>query len=317
MTALRLSHSSADLDAAATLIRAGKLVAFPTETVYGLGADALQAQAVADVFSAKKRPELNPLIIHVPDIAVARNLVAWNDHAEALACLFWPGPLTLVLPIGKDCGVASLATAGLDTLAVRIPAHPVALDLLDRVNRPLAAPSANPSGGISPTRAEHVRVGLGDRISAIIDGGHCSVGVESTVVGLVGEPVLLRAGGVDARDVEKALGRDLGKNRNSGRVSAPGMLPSHYAPRATVRINATEARPDEIMLGFGAVGGILNLSETGNLREAAANLFDCLHRLDARGCPIAVAPVPDLGLGHAINDRLRRAAAPREHTPPT
>ena len=308
----RLAADPAGLAQAADLLRGGGLVAFPTETVYGLGADARQADAVADIYAAKGRPSFNPLIVHVADLAAARALVRFTPQAERLAMAFWPGALTLVLPLRPEAGIASLVTAGLDTLAVRVPEHPVAQALLRAFGGPVAAPSANPSGRISPTTANHVLSGLTGRIDAVVDGGACGVGVESTILDLTGPPVLLRAGGLPAEALADALGCDLGRPA-AGAITAPGMMASHYAPHGAVRLNATSARSGEVLLGFGPVAGHLSLSRDGDLREAAANLFDCLHRLDATGATaIAVAPVPDHGLGAAINDRLRRAAAPRD-----
>ena len=309
---LRLSPDNAGLDQAAALLEAGALVAFPTETVYGLGADARQSDAVAGIYAAKGRPSFNPLIVHVADLAAAEMLVTFTPQAYRLAQAFWPGALTMVLQLRPDAGVASLVTAGLDTLAVRMPDHPVARGLLRAFGGPVAAPSANPSGRISPTTADHVMAGLSGRIDAVIDGGACGVGLESTIIDMTGDPVLLRAGGIPEEAITAALGVPLGLPAGQG-ITAPGMMASHYAPQGAVRLNATEARPGEVLLGFGPVAGHLSLSRTGDLREAAANLFDCLHRLDAMGAQaIAVAPVPDHGLGAAINDRLRRAAAPRD-----
>lgn len=299
--------------AAAAIWRAGGLVAFPTETVYGLGADARSDLAVARIFEAKGRPRFNPLIVHVADAAAARALVAWSDAAERLASAFWPGPLTLVLPLREGAGISGLVTAGLGTLAVRVPAHPVARGALSAFGGPVAAPSANPSGRISPTTAAHVLAGLEGRIEAVIDGGPCEVGVESSIVGLGGAPVLLRPGGVPAEALEAALGGPLARHEAGGALTAPGQMASHYAPGARVRLGAARAEPGELMLGFGPVAGDLTLSAAGDLREAAANLFHHLHALDAMGAAgIAVAPIPEVGLGRAINDRLRRAAAPRQ-----
>lgn len=299
---------------AARLLRDGRLVAFPTETVYGLGADARNDHAVARVFAAKGRPAFNPLIAHVADAEAARALVHWSDEAEALASRFWPGPLTLVLRLRKAAGISALATAGLETLALRVPAHPVARALLHAFGGPVAAPSANPSGRVSPTTAAHVRAGLPGRIDAVLDGGRCDVGIESTIIGLAGrEPVLLRPGGCDVEALEAALGRPLAMP--SGDVTAPGQLASHYAPGAPVRLRARSKRPGERFLGFGPTPEAdLNLSPAGDLVEAAANLFAMLHEIDDGGSPIAVAPIPQRGLGRAINDRLGRAAAPRDET---
>ncbi len=299
---------------AAAIWRAGGLVAFPTETVYGLGADARNDRAVARIFEAKARPRFNPLIVHVPDVAAARALVDWPDEARILASAFWPGAMTLVLPIRADAGISPLVTADLPTLAVRVPAHGLAQDLLRAFGGPVAAPSANPSGRISPTEAAHVTAGLEGRIEAIVEGGACDVGLESTIVGLAGAPTLLRPGGIPAEAIEAALGTALARHDGgAGPLTAPGQMTSHYAPGAPVRLNASDARPGEVLLGFGPVAGDLSLSPSGDLIEAAANLFRHLHRLDAEGAQaIAVAPVPDTGLGRAINDRLRRAAAPRD-----
>ena len=298
--------------AAAGLLRDGQLVSFPTETVYGLGADATNDLAVAGVYEAKGRPSFNPLIAHVADTTVAKRYVVWSDAAEVLARAFWPGPLTMVLPLKDDAGLSGLVTAGLPSLAVRVPAHPVAHRLLMTVNRPVAAPSANPSGRISPTTAAHVMDGLNGRISAVVDGGSCSVGLESTIVGLVDQPTLLRPGGIATEEIETALGQTLLRDTTPETVQAPGQLTSHYAPRAGVRVDATHWEAGELRLGFGDVDCDLNLSATADLKEAAANLFHHLHALDAmQGDRIAVSPIPQKGLGLAINDRLNRAAAPR------
>ncbi|WIY26281.1 L-threonylcarbamoyladenylate synthase [Parasedimentitalea psychrophila] len=308
-----LGSEQPDLQQAAALLRAGKLVAFPTETVYGLGGDARQGQAVAAIFEAKGRPNFNPLIAHMASIEAARRYVQWTDQAELLAKAFWPGPLTLVLPLRDGHGISPLVTAGLETLAIRVPAHPTARRLLALVDGPVAAPSANPSGRISPTTAAHVEAGLGGRLAAIIDDGPCGVGLESTIVGLAGpHPMLLRPGGLAAEEIEAALGQPLQQRDTNDALTAPGQLLSHYAPNERVRLNATQAEPGELMLGFGAMACDLNLSASGSLIEAAANLFGHLHQLDALGRPIAVAPVPNHGLGQAINDRLQRAAAPRD-----
>ena len=294
---------------AAGILRAGGLVAFPTETVYGLGADAASDAAVARIFEAKGRPRVNPLIAHVSGIAEARELVEWPDSADALARAFWPGPLTLVLPLLADSGISSLATAGLPTLAVRAPAHPLARRILEAFGGPVAAPSANRSGRISPTAAAHVVAELGDRIDAVIDGGPCDVGLESTIVRLDGAPALLRPGGIPEAEVAAALGRPLARG-GGGRIDSPGQMASHYAPEAALRLNARDRKPGEALLGFGPMECDLNLSAAGDLREAAANLFTHLRTLDAANSAIAVAPIPDSGIGAAVNDRLRRAAAP-------
>jgi len=306
-----LPADAAGLATAAELLARGGIVAFPTETVYGLGADARDDMAVARVFAAKGRPAFNPLIVHLPDLAAAQALCDFTPQALALADAFWPGALTLVLPLRPGAGVSRLVTAGLDTLAVRVPDHPVAQGLLRAFGGPVAAPSANPSGRISPTTAAHVMAGLDGRIDAIVDGGACGVGLESTIVGCAGAPVLLRAGGLPAEAVEACLGMTL-QRPDAAKITAPGQTASHYAPQGTVRLEAVAAAPGEVMLGFGPIAGDLTLSATGDLTEAAANLFGHLHRLDAMGAAhIAVAPIPDHGLGRAINDRLRRAAAPR------
>ncbi|KUJ76396.1 translation factor Sua5 [Ruegeria marisrubri] len=311
LTTEYLTADDAGIARAAELLRQGRLVAFPTETVYGLGADARNGEAVAAVYAAKGRPSFNPLIAHVASVEAARRYVQWSDAAEKLANAFWPGPLTLVLPLREGHGISSLVTAGLDTLAVRVPAHPTARQLLAAFDGPVAAPSANPSGRISPTTAEHVRTGLDGRIAAVLDDGPCGVGVESTIVGLADEPTLLRPGGLAAEEIEGVLGKTLRHHETGDPLSAPGQMLSHYAPDAPVRLNAQARRGDEILLGFGPVDCDLNLSEAGSLTEAAANLFSALHALNETGRPIAVTPIPDHGLGVAINDRLRRAAAPR------
>jgi L-threonylcarbamoyladenylate synthase len=298
---------------AAQVLRDGGLVAFPTETVYGLGADASDGRAVAGIFAAKGRPNFNPLIVHVEGEREAEALADLPDLARSLMRAYWPGPLTLVLPLRAGAPVSPLVTAGLASVALRAPAHPAARALLRAAGRPLAAPSANPSGRVSPTTTAHVLGGLSGRIDAVLDGGACSVGLESTILSLVGAPTLLRQGGLPAEAIEAHLGRPLARPETGGPVTAPGQLASHYAPRGTMRLNAQAPEPGEAMLGFGAVAGDLTLSASGDLREAAANLFGRLHELDALGVQrIAVAPVPEEGLGRAINDRLRRAAAPRD-----
>lgn len=298
---------------AATVLRSGGLLAFPTETVYGLGADACDDRAVARIFEAKGRPSFNPLIVHFADPEDVRRHVIWTSEAETLAAAYWPGPLTLVLRKRADSPVSRLVTAGLETLAVRMPAHPVARALLRDFGGPVAAPSANRSGQISPTRAAHVSDGMAGRIDAVLDGGACPVGVESTIVGLVDKPVLLRPGGVPEEALAETLGRPLAVRHKAEAISAPGQLLSHYAPDARVRLNATDWEEGEMRLGFGEVDCDLNLSENEDLVEAASHLFDYLHRLDSRGAHvIAVSPIPHKGLGVAINDRLSRAAAPRD-----
>lgn len=299
---------------AAKALIAGKLVAFPTETVYGLGADATQDMAVAQVFAAKGRPAFNPLIVHVPSLEEAAALGEFGPKASELAKLFWPGPLTLVVPRRQGCPVSLLASAGLPSLAIRVPKHPLAQDLLKAVRRPVVAPSANPSGRISPTTAAHVKAGLGDKVSVILDGGPSAIGLESTIVGFLdGSPSLLRPGGLAREEIERVLGHALISGGDAKKPSAPGQLESHYAPKAVIRLEATEPREGEVYLAFGkASDSRYNLSPVGDLVEAAANLFRLLHEIDASGvAAIAVAPIPHKGLGEAINDRLRRAAAPR------
>lgn len=308
---LRLAATAADLDRAAAILRAGGLVALPTETVYGLGGDATSDAAVARIFAAKDRPRFNPLIVHLPALAAVHDLADLSGDALILAQALWPGPLTLVLPLKPGAGLSPLVTAGLETVAVRVPALALARDLLARTGRPVAAPSANPSGRVSPTTADHVLAGLAGRIDAVVDGGACGVGLESTIVGFADGPVLLRPGGIAEETLAALLGRPLARPA-PGRITAPGQLSSHYAPRGQVRLNVTDPTADETLLGFGPVDCDLNLSPTGDLAEAAANLFRHLRALDDRGTlQIAVSPIPDRGLGRAINDRLSRAAAPR------
>jgi len=301
-----LPFDDMSLAKAADLIREGLPVAVPTETVYGLAADALSGEAVARIYAAKGRPAFNPLIIHVPDLAAAEAIAVFDDLARSLAERFWPGPLTLVLP-RREPGVASLATAGLSTVALRVPAHPIMQALLRAVGRPLAAPSANASGRISPTRAEHVLASLGGRIPLILDGGATRHGIESTIVAVArGKARLLRPGPLGPSELGIALGAP------SSAVEAPGQLPSHYAPSKPLRLDAIEPRAGEWLIGFGAVGGDATLSAGGDLIEAAACLFDRLHEAEGQACAsIAVAPIPATGIGAAINDRLSRAAAPR------
>lgn len=305
-----LTLGAQDVAQAAALLRAGKLVAFPTETVYGLGADAADGAAVARVYAAKGRPSFNPLIVHVASLADAEKLAVFDDTARALAQAFWPGPLSIVVPLRDGHGLASLVTAGLDTVAIRVPAQPLAHSLLVAVARPVAAPSANPSGEISPTTARHVLDGLRGRIDAVLDGEACEVGLESTIVSTA--PLrLLRPGGLPAEALEAALGGHLQPHADPDAPNAPGQLVSHYAPQARVALNRTDGR---FLLGFGKVEGQMNLSPSGDLHEAAANLFAMLREMDALAGAtgtIAVAPIPTVGLGLAINDRLNRAAAPR------
>lgn len=302
--------------AAAEALRRGALVAFPTETVYGLGGDATNDRAVAAIFAAKGRPSFNPLIVHFPDRAAAAAFVTFDKTAESLAKRFWPGALTLVLPRRKDCRLSLLVSAGLDTAAVRVPAHEDGRRLLKAAGVPIAAPSANRSGRLSPTTARHVADELGDRVSLILDGGPCRIGLESTVLDLSGaRPAILRPGGLPQEEIEAALGGPVTvASTDDTAPRSPGMLTSHYAPSLPVRPDATQPRPGEAMLGFGPdyAGATRNLSEAGDLIEAAGNLFAYLHALDRpEFTGIAVAPIPDRGLGRAINDRLRRAAAGR------
>ncbi|WP_299848323.1 L-threonylcarbamoyladenylate synthase [uncultured Roseovarius sp.] len=312
---MQINQISANADgfkSASEVLRKGELVAFPTETVYGLGGDARNDLAVARIFAAKGRPRFNPLIVHVNSISAVQKLVEWPEQADILAQAFWPGPLTLVLPLKPGSGLSPLVTADLPTLAVRVPAHPVAQSLLAAFDGPVAAPSANPSGRISPTTAAHVMAGLSGRISAVLDGGPCEVGVESTILGLADAPTLLRPGGLPVEALEAALHGPVARHSSDDPLTAPGQMASHYAPDARVRLNAAETRKDEVLLGFGPVEADLNLSPAGDLTEAAANLFHHLHALDAMDAAgIAVSPIPEHGLGRAINDRLRRAAAPR------
>jgi L-threonylcarbamoyladenylate synthase len=310
--------SPQQISAAAEHLRAGRLVAFPTETVYGLGADATNGPAVARIFAAKGRPRFNPLIVHVLDAARAGEHVQFTPLAQRLAAAFWPGPLTLVLDKIPSSPLSDLVSGGLPTIAIRSPDHPVARALLAVTERPLAAPSANRSGRISPTQAVHVEAELGDEVATILDGGATAHGLESTIVDARGDaPVLLRPGAVTAETIEAVLGQPLLRAAPAERPSAPGQLASHYAPQATVRLDAVDVRPGEALLAFGGdapptSGPMINLSASGNLIEAAANLFAALRALDASGtAAIAVMPIPDSGLGEAINDRLQRAAAPR------
>lgn len=314
---LHLHADAQGIARAAALLAEGRAVAIPTETVYGLAADARRAEAVARIYAAKGRPSHNPLIVHVSGMEQARELAAFDAEAEAVAAAFWPGPLTLVLPLRAGSGLAPAVTAGGASVALRWPAHPVAQAVLRAFGGVLAAPSANPSGRISPTTAAHVLdpdSGLAGRIAAVVDAGPCPVGLESTILGWqAGRPVILRPGGITAEALAKVLGRPVARIAGSDDSApvAPGMLSSHYAPRAPLRLNAEAPRPGEVHIGFGAIAGDLSLSPSGDLAEAAATLFDCLRRADALGRPIAVAPIPAEGLGAAINDRLARAAAPR------
>ena len=304
----RLTADETGLARAAALLKAGELVAFPTETVYGLGADATDDVAVAKVFEAKGRPSFNPLIAHVPTLKAAERIGCIPEAARVFLQNGWPAGLTLVVPLRPEAGISRLATAGQDTIALRVPHAALACDLLERVGRPIAAPSANPSGRISPTRAAHVLSGLDGRIAAVIDGGETEAGLESTILGFdEAGPVVLREGAVA---VPETLRRQTDLSEGAA-PNAPGMLTSHYAPKGRVRMNVTDPQSDEWLIGFGRGKCDANLSAQGDLREAAANLFALLHEADDKP-RIAVAPVPDTGLGRAINDRLRRAAAPRD-----
>ena len=312
VTTIFLDANTQGIETAANTLRDGNLVAFPTETVYGLGADARNGEAVAQIFEAKGRPAFNPLIIHVATLEMATEIAVFDAAAMRLAAAFWPGPMTLVLPLRADAGLSSLVTAGLSSVGIRLPAHPAAQQLLAVFGGPVAAPSANRSGKISPTTAAHVANGLSGRIAAILDAGPCDVGLESTIIGFDPTPTLLRAGGLPTEAIEACLGTALANHIPSETPNAPGQLSSHYAPTARVRLNATNKTAGELKLGFGPdPDADLNLSPSGDLIEAAANLFQHLHELDAKNAPIAVAPIPNTGLGIAINDRLTRAAAPR------
>ncbi len=310
------------IDRAAECLRAGGLVAFPTETVYGLGADATDDRAVAAIFEAKARPRFNPLIVHVLDAAAAADIAVWSDLADRLAARFWPGPLTMILRRRQGCAISALVGAGGETIALRAPDHPLARALLQASDRPIAGPSANPAGRISPTTAAHVRTGLGDRVDMILDGGPCPIGLESTVIDLTGgRPVMLRPGGLARGDVEAAIGTEMasagGDDDGRDGLRSPGRLASHYAPRHRLRLDARDVSADEGLLAFGpapleGAAVTANLSRSGDLTEAAANLFAMLHRLDREDISgIAAMPIPRSGLGEAIHDRLRRAAAPR------
>lgn len=296
---------------AASIIRAGGLVAMPTETVYGLAADAANPEAVARIYEAKERPSFNPLIAHVNGLEMAAQQGQLEGSAASLAGAFWPGALTLVLPVTAGCSVCELARAGLGTVALRHPGHSVAQDLVTAVGRPLVAPSANMSGRLSPVTAQDVADELGERVDLILDGGRCPVGVESTVVSFAGpHPSLLRPGGIEREALERVLGEPLlaPATGHGGAPASPGQLERHYAPSATLRLNVTTPEPGEILIGFGPMDVPYSLSRSGNLNEAAAQLFVLLRQLEGRHDRIAIAPIPDIGLGEAINDRLRRAA---------
>ena len=311
MWARILPYDKTAIAEAARLIGEGRPVAMPTETVYGLAADAMRGEAVAAIYAAKGRPSFNPLIVHVLDLEAADAIADLTPAARRLAEQFWPGPLTLVAPLRPGAGIAALATAGLATIALRAPAHPAMRDLLRATGKPLAAPSANASGTISPTRAAHVLRSLGCSIELIVDAGPTSVGLESTIVAAQSEGLrILRPGPITAEQLSRISGLPVVATAASGAIEAPGQLAQHYAPSKPVRLEATEAREGEWLIGFGAVAGDMSLSPAGDLAEAAARLFDLLHEADAGPAPrIAIAPVPDEGLGAAINDRLRRAAA--------
>lgn len=314
----QLTSDAADIAQAAAVLKAGGLVAFPTETVYGLGADARSEAAVAAIYAAKHRPRFNPLIAHFASVEAARAEAAFGPDAAALAEAFWPGPLTLVVPAGPQCSISELARAGLPSIALRVPRHPVARALIEAAGCPLVAPSANRSGRISPTEASHVLSELDGRIDCIIDGGPTELGLESTVVSCLDVPRLMRPGGITRVALEAVLGCPLGAADPNGTVSAPGMLASHYAPNAAVRLGATTVWANEAVLDFAGKlkqssdGPYLDLSPCGDLIEAAANLFGFLRRLDGSAGTIAVAPIPSEGVGDAINDRLVRAAASRD-----
>lgn len=324
---LLLPPDSDGIQTAAEILQDGRLVAFPTETVYGLGGDATNDHAVAAIFEAKGRPSFNPLIVHFPDSSAVWPHVDMDTETDKLvrmmAGAFWPGPLTMVLGRSTESSLSLLVSAGLDTVAVRVPSHPVAHDLLTATGLPLAAPSANRSGSISPTQADHVLESLDGKIDAVVDGGRSRIGIESTVISFhtanSGRPILLRPGGISREDIETLIGPIdvVNTDETPSILHSPGMLKRHYAPETQIRLNASSAQPEEVLLGFGpsaltgAPDGSLNLSETGDLREAAANLFAMMRRLDAMGKEaIAVTSIPETGLGLAINDRLRRAATP-------
>ncbi len=301
---------NATIAEAARILARGGLVGFPTETVYGLGADARNGEAVAAIFATKGRPRFNPLIVHVQDKAQAQEHGVFNDAAQKLADAFWPGPLTLVLPRREDSNLSHLVSAGLSTVALRAPSHPVARQLLAQARLPIAAPSANISGSVSPTTAAHVADSLGGKIDFLLDGGAAKLGIESTVIGFDdGKPVLLRPGAIARQDIEAVTGPLAAA---PGGIQSPGQMESHYAPKARLRLNASDVQAGEALLGFGEVKDAwLNLSPRGDLKEAAANLFAMLRDMDEQVEAIAVSPIPDTGLGEAINDRLQRAAAPR------
>lgn len=305
-----LPADPAGIAEAARLLHDGSLVALPTETVYGLAARADSAPAVAQIYRAKGRPDFNPLIVHVPDLAAAEQIARFDDRARQLVQAFWPGALTMVLSLREDAGIAPAVTAGLPTIALRCPAHPAMRAVLKAAGLPLAAPSANRSGGVSPSRAEHVAASLGDAVGLVLDGGPCAAGIESTIVALRdGGWEVLRPGPVTAEQIAAVLGQG-SIAAGTGQIEAPGQLASHYSPGKPVRLNAQTAEKDEFVIGFGSIAGDVSLSPSGDLVEAASRLYDCLHAAQRALQPrIAIAPVPDAGIGTAINDRLRRAAA--------
>ncbi len=305
-------YGKATIGDAVARLRQGGLVAVPTETVYGLAADSTDAAAVAEIYRTKGRPDFNPLIVHVPDLEAARTLGQFNGLAVRFAAALWPGPLTLVVPKTEDCPVAAAVTAGLDTIALRAPAHPVMRELLDASGLFLAAPSANRSGGISPTTADHVASSLGTAAPLILDGGPCERGIESTIIAVNGSDYgILRPGPVTPDQLAE-IARKPATTAASGRIEAPGQLASHYAPAKPVRLDAQVAQADEYHIGFGPVAGDMNLSEKSDLAEAASRLFAALHHAEASAKPkIAVAPISGTGIGLALNDRLRRAASPK------
>ncbi len=305
-----LPADPAGIAAAARLLRDGALVALPTETVYGLAARADSPQAVAQIYRAKGRPDFNPLIVHVPDLAAAERIAEFDDRARQLARAFWPGALTMVLPLREDAGIAPAVTAGLSTIALRCPAHPAMRAVLEGSGLPLAAPSANRSGGVSPSRAEHVAASLGEAVGLVLDGGPCAAGIESTIVALRdGGWEVLRPGPITAEQIAAVLGQG-SIAAGTGQIEAPGQLASHYSPGKPVRLNVQTAEKDEFVIGFGSIAGDVSLSPSGDMAEAASRLYDCLHAAQQAAQPrIAIAPVPEEGIGTAINDRLRRAAA--------
>lgn len=315
------THAAAALERACETLSRGVPVAIPTETVYGLAADATNPLAITRIYEMKGRPRFNPLICHMADLAMAEKHAVFDPVSRALAQAFWPGPLTLVLPIRPESAIHPLARAGLDTVGIRVPAG-FASRLLEAFGRPLAAPSANTSGRISPTTARHVADDFADRLELVLDGGPATIGLESTILKLEGDTIrLLRPGGLDVAEIERVTGRRVQRNEKaSAAIEAPGMLASHYAPVAPVRLNASDVKPGEVLIRFGgkplpgedAAALVLDLSPTGNLAEAATNLFSYMKRADATGAgSIAFSPIPETGLGEAINDRLQRAAAPR------